>query len=130
MMTKYIWSLYIKADINGIKIKRVLVDNSVGVNILLVDNDGWVNILSLVTLKKVSLYIKDLKKTDVFMADFTSHDFPAEGFIIMIVKVKRQRKSKGLFIFDVQTNYAMILKCDWIHSNACIPSTLHQMLYI
>jgi hypothetical protein len=28
----------------------------------------------------------------------------------------------------VQDNYSVILGCDWIHTNRCIPSTLHQFL--
>jgi hypothetical protein len=28
----------------------------------------------------------------------------------------------------VQGNYSVILGCDWIHANHCIPSTLHQFL--
>ena len=58
IMIKYIRLLYIKANINGIETMRVLVDNGVGVNIL-----------PLVTLKKVRLEIKNLKRTDVFIND-------------------------------------------------------------
>jgi hypothetical protein len=32
------------------------------------------------------------------------------------------------FIIEVQRNYSMILGCDWIHANHCVPSTLHQFL--
>ena len=45
-MTKHIRPLYIKADINGVEMKKVIVDN--GAN---------VNILPLRTLKKIGLEI-------------------------------------------------------------------------
>jgi hypothetical protein len=32
------------------------------------------------------------------------------------------------FIVEVQGNYSVILGRDWIHTNRCIPSTLHQFL--
>jgi hypothetical protein len=32
------------------------------------------------------------------------------------------------FIVEVQGNYSVILGCDWIHANCCVPSTLHQFL--
>jgi hypothetical protein len=28
----------------------------------------------------------------------------------------------------VQGNYSIILDCNWIHANRCIPSTLHQFM--
>jgi hypothetical protein len=34
----------------------------------------------------------------------------------------------AFFIVEVQGNYNVILVCDWIHVNCCIPSTLHQFL--
>jgi hypothetical protein len=34
----------------------------------------------------------------------------------------------AFFIIEVQGNYSVILGCDWIHANRCIPSTLHQFL--
>jgi hypothetical protein len=34
----------------------------------------------------------------------------------------------AFFIVDVQGTYSVILGCDWIHANCCIPSTLHQFL--
>ena len=58
--------------------KRVLVDNGAGVNIL-----------SLQTLKKIGLKIKDLEKIDVIMTDFIGHDQAPEGFIMLNVKVGR-----------------------------------------
>ena len=46
LMTRHIRPLYVKADINGVEMKRVLVDNGDGVNIL-----------PLQTLKKIDLEI-------------------------------------------------------------------------
>ena len=32
------------------------------------------------------------------------------------------------FVSKVQGNFSLILGCDWIHANQCVPSTLHQFL--
>jgi hypothetical protein len=32
------------------------------------------------------------------------------------------------FVVEVQGNYSVILAHDWIHTNHCVPSTLHQFL--
>jgi hypothetical protein len=34
----------------------------------------------------------------------------------------------AFFVVEVQGNYSVILDCDWIHANHCIPSTLYQFL--
>jgi hypothetical protein len=34
----------------------------------------------------------------------------------------------AFFVVEVQGNYSVILGRDWIHTNRCIPSTLHQFL--
>jgi hypothetical protein len=34
----------------------------------------------------------------------------------------------AFFVVEVQCNYSVILDCDWIHVNHCVPSTLHQFL--
>ena len=77
-MTRHFQPLYVKFDINGVEIKRVLVDNGAGVNSL-----------PLRTLKKISLEIQDLEKTDIVMTDFAGHDRAPEGFIMLNVKVGR-----------------------------------------
>jgi hypothetical protein len=34
----------------------------------------------------------------------------------------------AFFIIELQGNYSIILFRDWIHTNRCVPSTLHQFL--
>ena len=34
----------------------------------------------------------------------------------------------AFFISEVQGNFNLILGCDWIHANHCLPSSLHQFL--
>ena len=91
--------MYVKADINGVKIKRVLVNNGV-------------NILPLQTLKKIGLEIHDLEKTDAVMTNFVGHDWAPEGFIMLNVKVGRHESQGGFFIIDVKINYNVLLGMD------------------
>ena len=32
------------------------------------------------------------------------------------------------FIIDEKGSYSLLLGCDWIHANYCVPSTMHQCL--
>jgi hypothetical protein len=36
--------------------------------------------------------------------------------------------STSFFVAEVQGSYNLILGCDWIHANQCVPSSLHQFL--
>jgi hypothetical protein len=34
----------------------------------------------------------------------------------------------AFFVTDVQGSYSLILGCDWIHADCCVPSSLDQFL--
>jgi hypothetical protein len=44
------------------------------------------------------------------------------GVISMELTVGSMSLSTAFFIIE---NYSVILNCDWIHINHCVPSTLH-----
>jgi hypothetical protein len=52
----------------------------------------------------------------------------AGGVISKELTVGSKSHATVFFIIEVQRNYSMILGCDWIHANHCVPSTLHQFL--
>jgi hypothetical protein len=52
----------------------------------------------------------------------------ARGIIYMELTVGRKSIATAFFIIEVQGNYSIILDCNWIHANHCIPSTLHQFM--
>jgi hypothetical protein len=46
----------------------------------------------------------------------------------MELTVGSKSLATAFFVVEVQGNYSIILGCDWIHVNHCVPSTLHQFL--
>jgi hypothetical protein len=52
----------------------------------------------------------------------------ARGVVSMELTVGSKSLAIAFFIVQVQGNYSVILGCNWIHANRCIPSTLHQFL--
>jgi hypothetical protein len=52
----------------------------------------------------------------------------ARGVISMELTIGSKSLTTAFFIIEVQGNYSVILSCDWIHANHCVPSTLHQFL--
>jgi hypothetical protein len=52
----------------------------------------------------------------------------ARGIISMELTVGSKSLSTVFFVIEVQGKYNVILGCDWIYTNRCVPSTLHQFL--
>jgi hypothetical protein len=52
----------------------------------------------------------------------------APGVISIELTVGSKSLATMFFIVEVQGNYSVIIDRDWIHTNRCIPSTLHQFL--
>jgi hypothetical protein len=52
----------------------------------------------------------------------------AKGVIPMELTIGSMTLATTFFVAETQGNFSLILGCDWIHANKCVPSTLHQML--
>jgi hypothetical protein len=52
----------------------------------------------------------------------------AQGIVSIELTIGSKLLVTTFFVIEVQGNYSVILGRDWIHTNRCIPSTLHQFL--
>jgi hypothetical protein len=52
----------------------------------------------------------------------------ARDVICMELTVGSKSLTIAFFVVEVQGNHSIILDRDWIYTNSCIPSTLHQFL--
>jgi hypothetical protein len=52
----------------------------------------------------------------------------ARGVISMELTIGSMSLATTFFVVDVQGNYSVVLGRDWIRTNRCVPSTLHQFL--
>jgi hypothetical protein len=53
---------------------------------------------------------------------------PARGIANMELIVGSKTLATAFFVADVQGSYNLIFGCDCIHTNCCVPSSLHQFL--
>lgn len=105
------------AHLNGCPLTKVLIDNGAIVNILLT------RILS-VTGKTVD----DLIPSDVSMSDFSGGSSDTRGVIALQLQVRDRVMGATFFVIDSISNYNLLLGKDLIHSNGCVPLSLHQAL--
>ena len=52
----------------------------------------------------------------------------AKGVASMELTIGSKTIATAFFVSEVQGNFNLILGCDWIHANQCVPSSLHQFL--
>src|SRR5215204_6684465 len=95
---------------------------------MLVDTGAAVNIMSYSMLRCLGRSNEDLIKTNVTLSDFNGQPSEAKGVLNVDLTVGRKTIPSSFFIVDSKSTYAVLLRRDWIHTNCCIPSTMHQCL--
>jgi hypothetical protein len=102
---KHLKALYLKGYINGQPVNKMLVDTGAAVNIML-----------------------DLIKTNVTLSDFNGQTSEAQGVLSVDLTIGNKTVPTMFFVINSKSTYNVLLGRDWIHTNCCIPSTMHQHL--
>jgi hypothetical protein len=77
-------------------------------------------------IKKLEDVKGDHKHTNLSLSGFTGDPTEAKGIIYKAVMVGRKIVPTTFSVVDVKGRYNGLLRWDWIHTNECVPSTLHQ----
>lgn len=51
-----------------------------------------------------------------------------KGVLLIELVVGTRKNTSIFFVVDSQSHFNALLRRDWIHSNLCVPSSLHQLL--
>ncbi|XP_073046152.1 uncharacterized protein [Primulina eburnea] len=116
-MTKHIKPLYIIAHVNGKPLSRVLIDN-----------ESAVNILPYRILQKLGKNVDDLIPTEVSVATFTGKSTKTLGVLPTNVTVGSRSSLSAFFVVNSSASFYALLGIYWIHTNHCVPSSMHQLL--
>jgi hypothetical protein len=114
---KHLKALYHKGYINGQPINKMLVD--IG---------AVVNIMPYSVLRRLGRSTGDLIQTNVTLSDFNEQTSEAQGILSVDLTIGNKTISTSFFIVNSKSTYNVLLGRDWIHSNCCIPSTMHECL--
>ena len=106
--------LYLKGFINGKPVNRMLVDTGAAVNLMPYS-----------VLRRLGRSSADLIKTNVTLNDFNGQPLEAMGVLNVELTVGRKTIPTSFFIVNSKSTYTVLLGRDWIHTNYCIPSTMH-----
>jgi hypothetical protein len=91
-----------------------------------VDGSTSINILPLSLFKKLCHIEGDLNRTNLSLSGYAGDPTKAKGIICKELTVRSKIVHTAFFVVDVKGCYNMLLGRDWIHTNECVPSTLHQ----
>jgi hypothetical protein len=95
---------------------------------MLVDGGASVNILPLLLFKKLGHIEGDLKLTNFSLSGFAGDPTEAKGIICKELTIGSKTLLMVFFVVDVKGRYNVLLGRDWIHTNECVRSTLHQCI--
>jgi hypothetical protein len=109
--------LYIRDHIDERLISRMLIDGGVAVNLILYS-----------VFKKFGREDYKFVKTSLTLNGVAGNPMKVRDVVSMELTVGSKSFTTTFFVPEVQGNYSVILGRDWIHTNRCVPSTLHQFL--
>jgi hypothetical protein len=111
-------ALYMRGHINGERVSRMLLDRG-----------AIVNLVPYSLYKKLGGTDEELIKTNMTVSGIGGGDpIGAKGVASMELTIGSKMIPTIFFVSEVRGNFNLILGCDWIHANQCVPSSLHQFL--
>ena len=107
--------LYLMATINGVQIRRALVDIGVSLNLII-----------LRTLEAVGLTGKRILRALMEITGFGGSTKSTEGYVQLALKVGLIVALTRFHVINSEVSYHVPLGCFWLHKHRLIPSTYHQ----
>ncbi|PUZ57943.1 hypothetical protein GQ55_5G470400 [Panicum hallii var. hallii] len=114
---RHLKALYLKGNINGQPVSRMLVDIGAAVNIM-----------PYLVLHRLGHSVGDLIKTNIMLSDFNGQTSEAQGVLSVDLTVGGKTVPTLFFVANSKGSYTVLLGRDWIHANWCIPSTMQKCL--
>jgi hypothetical protein len=115
--SQHIKPLYVRGHIDERPISRMLIDSGAAINLM--PNSIF---------KELGRVDDEIVKTSLMLNGMGGNTIEARGIVSMVLTIGSKSLATTFFVVEVQGNYSVILGCDWIYVNRCIPSTLHQFL--
>jgi hypothetical protein len=87
-----------------------------------------VNVMSLATFEKMGYHKGELLRTNMSLSAFIGEVTDKKGILSVELTIGSKTMAMTFFVVDVSGRYNLLLGRDWIHSNGCVSSTLHECL--
>ena len=107
-------ALVVTAWISGFLVKRVMIDQGSGVDVMYLD-----------LFEGFGLKNQDLTKYDTSLVSFDEREVIPEGQISLPVNMEGKKVMVTFIVVRSFSPYTVILERSWIHTIGAVPSTLH-----
>ena len=107
-------TLVMTARISDFLVKRVMVDQRSGANVMYPD-----------LFKGLGLQNRDLSKYDTLLVGFDDKVVTLEGQISLLINMEGKEVMVAFIVANSFSPYTAILGRPWIHAMRAVPSTLH-----
>ena len=109
--------LYLMATINGVQIRRALVDTGASLNFI-----------ALSTLKAMGLVDRRILGAPMEITGFGRSVESTEGYVQLALRVGPIVALTKLHVINAEVSYHVLLGCPWLHKHRLIPSTYRQCI--
>ena len=106
--------LYLMATINGVQIKRALVDTGASLNLK-----------ALSTMEAVELASRKILGAPIEITEFEELTESTEGYVQLALRVGPIVALTRFHVINSELSYHMLLGRPWLHKHRLIPSTYH-----
>ncbi|KAJ1378901.1 Aspartic peptidase domain superfamily [Sesbania bispinosa] len=104
-----------EATIKGVKVRRALIDNGSGVNII-----------PTYLFNKMKMRTNRIRNSEVTLCTFHGEAVESLGWVHTVLEVGPIRTVDVFQVVDGDSSYHLLLGRPWIHLHQCVPSMLHQ----
>jgi hypothetical protein len=101
----------------------------VKVNRILIDPGSSINLMPLKTLKSLSLSVKHLSTSKVYIHGLNQNSQRALGAVTLPKPIGKFKTEAKFYVIDAETSYKALLGRPWLHENYVVPSTLFASMY-
>ena len=109
--------LYLMATINGVQVRRALVDTGASLNLI-----------ALSTLEAVGLVDRRILGAPMEITGFGGSVESTEGYVQLALRVGPIVALTRFHVINAEVSYHVLLRRPWLHKHRLIPFTFHQCI--
>nr|KYP31050.1 hypothetical protein KK1_049148 [Cajanus cajan] len=117
-MKDHLKPLLLTLMIEGVEVKKVLVDGGAAINIL-----------PQTMLKHFGKTLTDLKPHNILISDYAGKSSQPEGVILLNVQIGSVKRTTMFIVTPSKANFNVLLGREWIHGMGAVPSIVHQKVF-
>ena len=106
---------YLMATINGVQVRRALVDTG-----------ALLNLIALSTLEAMGLTSRRILGAPMEITGFGGATESTEGYMQLALRVGPIIALTKFHVINLEVSYHVLLGCPWLHKHRLIPSTYNQ----